>query len=91
MNAPSPFDDEDFLTFETEPAAPSDNKEIRAFTARLLAWIERETDAAVRYVESENFALVLPRGRSRLVDLCMTLETRAAVDELSTTVFLSLS
>lgn len=85
-------DNEDLFTFETGPdgAVPTGNEKVCAFTARLLAWIERETLGAVDYAESVGF-MCLPQGRSNLVDYCMILETRSAIEKLSATVSHSLS
>lgn len=68
----------------------ADSAETRERTADLLAWVERETDAAVAYAASAGF-VCLPQGRSYLVDYCMNLETRAAVEELSAAVSISLN
>jgi hypothetical protein len=70
---------------------PSGNDEICANASRLLAWIERETDEAVEYIESDLGFTSLPKGRSHLVDFCMILETNAAISELSAAFPISLS
>jgi hypothetical protein len=70
--------------------AESGNAEICERTARLLAWIEREADGAVRAAEEDGF-LCLPKGREALMDYGLILETRDAIEELSASVQLSLS
>jgi hypothetical protein len=76
----------DLLKIAEPDGAAAGNEEVRADTSRLLAWIERETDAAVKYVESENYGRVLPKGRAYLLDFGLMIETRAAVEELRASV-----
>lgn len=70
-------------------AEPSGNAETCEKVERLLAWVEREMDATVADAEDELGVIVLPRGRARLLDMCMRVETLRSVEALRAAVSVS--